>query len=84
LERFGFEVHPTTRSITYVSGPDESAIDYWMGTSALRIDGIDVGGSLVAQHRPVQAVIEVTTIDGSFRLLFDTARVRTLVYFLVR
>jgi hypothetical protein len=59
-------VHPTRRTITYASGLDESAIDYWMGSSALRFIEIDVGGSLVAQHRPVQAVIEISAIDGSF------------------
>ncbi len=55
--------------ITYASGPDESAIDYWMGSRGLRFVDVDIGGSLVAQHRPVQSVIEALTMNGPFSFL---------------
>jgi hypothetical protein len=68
LESFGLSVHPTMRTITYGSRLDESAIDYWLGSNALHFVKINVGGPLVAQHHPVQTVIKVSVIDGSFRL----------------
>jgi hypothetical protein len=64
LERSGLTAHPVARTITYASGSDESAIDYWLGSSAVHFVDVDVGGSLVAQHRPIQAVFDATMIHG--------------------
>jgi hypothetical protein len=66
LEASGWNVWPTSRSITYASGGDESALDYWLTTSQTVISDVSVGGSLVAQHRPITALIQTPSINGKF------------------
>ncbi len=64
LEGSGWSVVPTTRTITYVSGNDESAIDYWLSSSQVEISELQVGGTLAAQHRPVSMLASFPALDG--------------------
>jgi hypothetical protein len=66
LEHSGLSVLPSARTITYVSGVDESAIDYWLGNQRIHFLDVSVGASLLAQHRPVRAQIKVDILVGQF------------------
>ncbi len=74
-------VLPDSRTITYVSGDDELAIDYWMASQSIRLLDVTVGGPLVAQHRPVQLRLEIQFSQGAspflefisvFRIIFKS------------
>jgi hypothetical protein len=66
LESSGWEVFPRVRTLTYVSGIDESAIDYWLTSTRVTVSEVHVGGSLTAQHRPVSIPATFQDFDGSF------------------
>jgi hypothetical protein len=66
LTSSGWAYEPSSRTITYVSGDDESAIDYWLFSSQVVLSNVQVGGTLAAQHRPVSATASFMTLDGSF------------------
>ncbi len=60
----GWAFEPASRTITYVSGTDESAIDYWLYSSQVQLSNVHVGGSVSAQHRPVSTTATFTTLDA--------------------
>ncbi len=62
----GLNRFPRIQTFTYISGGVSSALDFWLTTPNVIVESVRVGGSTIAQHRPLSASFTVDLLEGKY------------------